>query len=184
MAFAADFRVNANLIGESSAEQLSGRLRAILAILRAIEDGELLSDLPAEPCAREAHAVGLSLLEVMAREIAAVIAEIERVGSLRARSFISATNTRNTRYDSGRRWALRPRSPAARPPATGITPAAAPSDFGGGVVHDATPIRQVVGSANRQGGSRALARATCHCRARPPSCLRLGATSCSRPPPV
>lgn len=62
-------------------ERLAGRLREILAILRAIEVGELLSELPAEATARESHSVGLSLLEVMSRELAALIAELDELGA-------------------------------------------------------------------------------------------------------
>jgi hypothetical protein len=50
-------------------EVVSGRLREVQALLRAIDAGELLGTVPATPGARELHLVGVCLLSLMSREI-------------------------------------------------------------------------------------------------------------------
>ena len=59
-------------------EQISGRLAELLALLTAINAGELLGELPQEPSARVRHNAGVSLLAVLERELTALVAEVER----------------------------------------------------------------------------------------------------------
>jgi hypothetical protein len=58
-------------------ETLLGRLAEIGAVLTAIDQGELLCDLPAEPEARARHRAGACLLAILQRELTALIGEIE-----------------------------------------------------------------------------------------------------------
>lgn len=53
-----------------------GRLAEIGAVLTAIDQGELLCDLPAGPAARARHATGACLLAILQRELAALIHEL------------------------------------------------------------------------------------------------------------
>lgn len=58
-------------------ETLLGRLAEISAVLTAIDQGELLCDLPAGPAARARHTAGACLLAILQRELAALICELE-----------------------------------------------------------------------------------------------------------
>jgi hypothetical protein len=53
------------------------RLLEIGALLTAIDQGELLSDLPAEPTASARHVTGACLLAVLERELARLIEDLE-----------------------------------------------------------------------------------------------------------
>jgi hypothetical protein len=57
-------------------ESALARLCEISAVLTAIDQGELLCDLPAGPAARARHATGACLLAILRRELSALIAEI------------------------------------------------------------------------------------------------------------
>lgn len=80
MALVADYLSNSSVDSDSALEHLGGRIREILAMLLAIEAGELLSDLPADQSASERHAIGLSLLEVMGRELSSLIDQLDELG--------------------------------------------------------------------------------------------------------
>lgn len=80
MALAADYRSVAFVDSDRALELLGGRLREVHAILLAIEAGELLSDLPADQSASERHAIGLSLLEVISRELSGLIDQLDELG--------------------------------------------------------------------------------------------------------
>ena len=58
-------------------ERTLGRLAEIGAVLAAIDQGELLSDLPAAADARTRHAAGAGLLSVLQRQISELIADLE-----------------------------------------------------------------------------------------------------------
>lgn len=58
-------------------ETLLARLAEIGAVLTAIDQGELLCDLPAGPEARARHQAGACLLAILQRELAGLIAELE-----------------------------------------------------------------------------------------------------------
>jgi hypothetical protein len=58
-------------------EALMARLAEISALCTAIDQGELLCDLPAGPQARARHRAGACLLAILQRELAALIAELE-----------------------------------------------------------------------------------------------------------
>lgn len=65
-------------------ETALGRLAEISAVLTAIDQGELLCDLPAGPAARARHATGACLLAILQRELASLIDELEaRIGAAR-----------------------------------------------------------------------------------------------------
>lgn len=64
-------------IAEHARERLAGRARELAALLYAIEGGELLSDVPADPRARARHAAGVGLLAVLDRELSSFIAELD-----------------------------------------------------------------------------------------------------------
>lgn len=63
--------------GSVVVERLVGRLAEISAVLTAIDQGELLCDLPAGPEARTRHAAGACLLAILQRELASLTAELE-----------------------------------------------------------------------------------------------------------
>lgn len=63
--------------GQQLTEALLGRLSEISAVLTAIDQGELLCDLPAGPEARARHAAGACLLAILQRDLAALIGELE-----------------------------------------------------------------------------------------------------------
>lgn len=63
--------------GSIVVERVVGRLAEISAVLTAIDQGELLCDLPAGPDARTRHAAGACLLAILQRELASLIAELQ-----------------------------------------------------------------------------------------------------------
>jgi hypothetical protein len=58
-------------------EATRGRLREIDAILTAIDQGELLAELPAGPGSRARHQAAVSLLAVMQRELRSLILDLD-----------------------------------------------------------------------------------------------------------
>lgn len=54
-----------------------GRLLELAALLTAIGEGELLSDLPADSTASARHAAGSSLLAILERELAELVCDLE-----------------------------------------------------------------------------------------------------------
>jgi hypothetical protein len=58
-------------------EEAVSRLRETIAILEAIEQADLLAELPADPEAAERHQCAVSLLTVLKRDLAALAGELE-----------------------------------------------------------------------------------------------------------
>jgi hypothetical protein len=61
---------------ESLVERAEGWLREILAILDAIDVGELLVELPCDQNARRSHQLGMSLLVILRRELVGLSEEL------------------------------------------------------------------------------------------------------------
>ncbi len=60
----------------SIVEAAETRVIEVLALMTAIEAGELLADAPSAPDARRRHAAGISVLAVMTRELCALRSEL------------------------------------------------------------------------------------------------------------
>jgi hypothetical protein len=65
-------------------ELAGARLREIRAILQAIDEGELLSDLPASAASRLRHQTAVSMLAIADRELMAAIIELDQAPGLGA----------------------------------------------------------------------------------------------------
>jgi hypothetical protein len=61
-------------------EAAVGRLREAVALLEAIDRGELLAELPSQSDAAVRHQCAVSLLAVLRRELDALTAELESAG--------------------------------------------------------------------------------------------------------
>jgi hypothetical protein len=61
-------------------EAAVGRLREAIALLEAIDHGDLLAELPAQADAAARHQCAVSLMVVLRRELEALTAELESTG--------------------------------------------------------------------------------------------------------
>lgn len=61
-------------------ERLWGRLAEIHAVLTAIGEGELLSEVPPAPDARVRHAAAIGLLALMERDLRGLMTELQLQG--------------------------------------------------------------------------------------------------------
>lgn len=58
-------------------ESARARLREAYALLQAIDDGGLLSELPTPPAARQAHQCAVSMLAVLRRELEGIVTDLD-----------------------------------------------------------------------------------------------------------
>lgn len=68
-----------------------GRLHEILALVRVIEDGDLLAALPADEDAAENHQRAVSLLVVLRRELDSLVAQLN-AAQLTLGAFVRTAN--------------------------------------------------------------------------------------------
>lgn len=75
-----DKRLAPNMTGHPGevGDQTSLRLRELEAVLLAIDEGELLSSLPAAPGAAARHQTAVSLLALLRRDLRELIDDMER----------------------------------------------------------------------------------------------------------
>ncbi|HZZ68721.1 MAG TPA: hypothetical protein VFE18_11165 [Phenylobacterium sp.] len=63
-------------------EDAVARLHEAIAILDAIDDADMLGELPAEPAARRNHQRAVSLLTILRRELAGVRRDLQAAGQI------------------------------------------------------------------------------------------------------
>ena len=61
-------------------EDAVGRLHEAIAVLEAIEQGDMLAELPQDPYARDGHQRAVSLLAVLRRELIGLLRDLQAGG--------------------------------------------------------------------------------------------------------